>query len=1053
MNKALLKEFQSPSSEYRGKPFWAWNGKLEPQELRRQIRVMKRMGLGGFFMHSRVGLDTPYLQKEWFDSIDACLDEAKKQKMEAWLYDEDRWPSGAAGGLVTKDKRFRMRNLTITNHVAPKTFAWTSDTVAAFCVTLSGTTVRDVLRLSRNERLKTLGPGRSILAFVRCIDEDNDWYNGQAYLDTMNPEAVKAYIKSTHEAYRKKYGPQFGTAIPGIFTDEPNHGPMLHHMLHSWDWEPEKLLSMAWTDTLPAVFKKRYGYDVLERLPELVFDLEGQPASQARYHYHDCTTFLFVDSFCRQIGEWCEKNHILFTGHVLEEDTLSNQTNMVGSAMRSYEYMQAPGMDLLTERWRVHDTAKQVSSMARQFGRKWRLTETYGCTGWDFSFAGHKALGDWQAALGINLRCQHLSWYTMLGQAKRDYPAGIFYQSPWWELYSKVEDYYGRIHAVMTKGEEVRDLLVIHPIESTWLECKQGWRKNETVVAMDRALVALRDTLHDAHIDFDYGEEEVLSRHGRVAKGKAKPELAINKARYSTVFVPPLRTIRKTTLTLLRKFKEAGGLVVFSGEAPALVDALPSDEAQTFAARCGKVPVSGPALAASVEAARRVSITDADGKEAVSVLYLLREDKEAYYLFLCNTSLAPEQKSLNAMQDVRVCDRREAFPRVTVKGFAGCKGQPLELDPDTGAVYVADASADRDGWKIETSLPVLGSRLFRVPKLAEKTVCKNRVRFQTVRKEPLAQPVWPVRLSECNNLVLDRASYKIGKGETGGPEEVLRLDRKIRDALKIKHRGGQMVQPWAQVKPKNPKRIPVELFYEFQANVLPGGDLFLALEKPEKFRIRVNDSPLNTDADSGWWVDLSLRKIPVDPAFIRPGKNRITLSMDYEETFSGLEIMYLLGNFGTCVSGTEVAISAPVSSLNLGDWVGQGLSFYSGNVSYCAAISQKPGTGERLFVTVPEYRGVAVRVIVNGKPAGVMAWEPNEVDITDFLADGENDVCIEVVGHRRNSHGPHHHIEKWPMWTGPGEYQAGKEKWFDGYNLVPCGLMQAPEIHVRRVTG
>ena len=28
---------------------------------------------------------------------------AKKEKMLAWLYDEDRWPSGTAGGLVTKE--------------------------------------------------------------------------------------------------------------------------------------------------------------------------------------------------------------------------------------------------------------------------------------------------------------------------------------------------------------------------------------------------------------------------------------------------------------------------------------------------------------------------------------------------------------------------------------------------------------------------------------------------------------------------------------------------------------------------------------------------------------------------------------------------------------------------------------------------------------------------------------------------------------------------------------------------------------------------------------
>jgi hypothetical protein len=29
---------------------------------------------------------------------------------------------------------------------------------------------------------------------------------------------------------------------------------------------------------------------------------------------------------------------------------------------------------------------------------------------------------------------------------------------------------------------------------------------------------------------------------------------------------------------------------------------------------------------------------------------------------------------------------------------------------------------------------------------------------------------------------------------------------------------------------------------------------------------------------------------------------------------------------------------------------------------------------------------------------------------------------VEVLGHRRNSHGPMHLGEKWPRWTGPGQY-------------------------------
>ena len=83
MDASLLRRFESPPSRYRGMPFWAWNGKLEEAELRRQIRVMHQMGLGGAFMHSRVGLATPYLSKQWFDLTEACADECEKLGMEA----------------------------------------------------------------------------------------------------------------------------------------------------------------------------------------------------------------------------------------------------------------------------------------------------------------------------------------------------------------------------------------------------------------------------------------------------------------------------------------------------------------------------------------------------------------------------------------------------------------------------------------------------------------------------------------------------------------------------------------------------------------------------------------------------------------------------------------------------------------------------------------------------------------------------------------------------------------------------------------------------------
>ncbi|NLH31456.1 MAG: hypothetical protein GX475_06420, partial [Firmicutes bacterium] len=96
-----LKEFKSPPKEYRASPFWAWNDQLDPDELRRQVRELKQQCFGGFFMHARVGLKTGYLSEAWFSCVAAAVEEAQRQGMEAWLYDEDRWPSGCAGGLVT----------------------------------------------------------------------------------------------------------------------------------------------------------------------------------------------------------------------------------------------------------------------------------------------------------------------------------------------------------------------------------------------------------------------------------------------------------------------------------------------------------------------------------------------------------------------------------------------------------------------------------------------------------------------------------------------------------------------------------------------------------------------------------------------------------------------------------------------------------------------------------------------------------------------------------------------------------------------------------------
>ena len=112
--KLDMKLFETPTSEYRGTPFWSWNTKLEKNELLWQIEQLKAMGFGGFHMHSRAGMNTEYLGDEFMDMVKACNEKAKAEEMITWLYDEDRWPSGFAGGYVTKNPKYRCKYMLFT---------------------------------------------------------------------------------------------------------------------------------------------------------------------------------------------------------------------------------------------------------------------------------------------------------------------------------------------------------------------------------------------------------------------------------------------------------------------------------------------------------------------------------------------------------------------------------------------------------------------------------------------------------------------------------------------------------------------------------------------------------------------------------------------------------------------------------------------------------------------------------------------------------------------------------------------------------------------------
>ena len=335
--------FAQPTSEYRAAPFWAWNCRLDEATLKEQIDVFERMGMGGFFMHVRTGLETPYMNEDFMRCIRACVEKAKSNQMLAYLYDEDRWPSGAAGGKVTQEEAFRARYLLFTPKPQEEGLF-----LGAYAVSLDADgCLAEYHAVSGEETADWYA--------YRMCEPGRDRFNGNSYVDTLNPRAIERFIEITHERYREEVGADFGGAVPAIFTDEPQftRKRQLKFARDKADvWLP-------WTDDLPETFRAATGLDLVAHLPELIWELPGGQVSEIRYHYHDHVAERFAAAFADTCGAWCDKHHLPLTGHMMEEPSLLSQTCSLGEAMRSYRSFGIPGIDMLCD-WRELTTAKQT---------------------------------------------------------------------------------------------------------------------------------------------------------------------------------------------------------------------------------------------------------------------------------------------------------------------------------------------------------------------------------------------------------------------------------------------------------------------------------------------------------------------------------------------------------------------------------------------------------------------------------------------------------------------------------------------------------------------
>lgn len=978
--------------KYGAKPFWAWNGKLDKDELVRQTEVMKEMGFGGYFMHSRTGLATEYLSDEWFDDINACADAAEKEDMEAWLYDEDRWPSGSAGGIATKEIKYRMQYIRC-NIVIKDSFEWSDDIICAFSADVDGINFTDCVKIEKHTDIASL-PARNVIYFTQEYMIPSSTYNESAYLDTLSAEATEHFIETTHDLYAKKCGKRLGKSIQGIFTDEPYRGALMTGFSVP---NRDPLMLTPYTDSLFDDFKKAYGYDLKCFLPDLFLRRDGKYYAKVKWQYTELLTELFIKNFMKPYRNWCKDHGILFTGHMLHEDRLSYQVSTNGSVMRCYEHMDVPGVDVLCNNNNSYCIVKQLSSAARQLGQKMLMSELNGCTGWQMRFSDYKNIGDWQAIMGINLRCPHLSWYTMQGESKRDYPASILHQSAWYKAYSYLEDHYTRIGEITGTADRVCKTAVIMPVESLWVQIYAGWAEgmlnvSEEIKPYDDDFDLLYKTLLKAHVDFDFADEEMLDRLGSVEDGK----LIIGKADYRRVIVPSMLTIRRSTLETLKKFKENGGEVIFSGITPILVDAEESDEAKDFSELCEKTAIED-----------LINLHDKTIISSKKILIQTYKDENNKYCFLLNSD--PH----NAVRDVTV-------------DFG--KDVALQLwDTLSGKIY----SVESANGKFTTDFEKGQLKLLVIP--YEETLDTEPLPEYKEIERVTADSEPEITLDEPNVLVLDYASFSLDGGDFSEQKPILVIDRCIREEVGLPVRGGMMDQPWYTALNEHKTKAKVETVFKFE-NEGYDGHILLCCEEPENFEISINGKPLDGEPIEGIYIDKCFNRFDITSYTVN-GTNTISFKTDFNER-SNLEAIYLLGDF----SADTNAKIYPKKRLSFGNLAEQGLPFYGGTLKYSLRFAKTPKDGQRAVLHLSDDENIACCTV--GKET--VAFPPYICDVTDTLGDdGKLDLTVYLT--RRNMFGPLHDSVKMPDFIGP---EAFLKEDSEEYTLFSAGLTEKPYITI-----
>ena len=607
--------------------FDQWPGATD-EAMRTRVIALKEAGLGGMVVN--VSFKNYLRDEAAWDHFKRGVQIAHNEGMRLWIYDEEGYPSGAAGGRVLE--------------AAPTTEA------------------QGLIRIVE----PTGGIRYDVIRLYEGTHATENFYQKRPCINMLDPLGLSTFLAVTHDRYAAVLDP-IARYVEAFFTDEP----ALISAYIPKDRDYPKTL--PWHARLPDEFLVRMGYDLRPHL-ESLFNDTGAIDRKIRCDFYAVVAALCAETYFGGLREWCRRHGVASSGHLLGEETMAWQTVFNGEPYACYRRLDIPGIDMITSD-PEKIMAKNYFMVPKVAGSACRLQGSRRLMCEISDFFGvmdqrHATIEQMQCTAGILFACgvtDLCSYYTIAFKPEDELKPGKFSV----RTYRRYTAFVTRLNACFTRGTIENRVAVLYPITALHAHFIPSTRSMyephviPEVNNLDSAFTGLCRSLLQQQIDYDVVDETSMT--GARVAGRS---LRLGERHYQFLILPPMDTIRVETMETIARFAEAGGAVVMHSLLPEFAAEGPEADGKINAA-VGRIQASGSfgcadagstSIGAMVKARvpPRCELTPPTDHILCTVL---RKSAGATY-FLVNTS---------SKQYTGACTVRST-------------GRPVLLDPATGEV-------------------------------------------------------------------------------------------------------------------------------------------------------------------------------------------------------------------------------------------------------------------------------------------------------------------------------------------------------------------------------